>query len=228
MNGYQKRVYREAEMMTSMLWHEALQKDIEETLTHEQMLKVRKLEMQLMPELGIPFPSMFDTLELTDEQKKEMNRIADEMKAEYEGLIREVTTLKAERIVSTYGLLKGKTFTSREEFDKSLRDIHRQYVPSEETRKKNKDLQERGTKFTSLLQNRLMNVLTDEQLDMMQKIMDESPRFVRQRLVRFKAEREGQSKSPTYTPGPDSWRPGDPLPAQFKEERKRRPFPGTE
>jgi len=224
----QKNAYREANMLTTKLWLEALQADVEETLTPEQMLTVRKLEMQLMPEMGIPFPSMFEPLGLTADQKKEMNEIADEMKAEYERLVREAAALKAERIVSTYKMLEGKTFASQEEFHRSLNDIHRQFVYPEAMRKKSEDLRERGTKLTTLLQNRLMNVLTDEQLDKMQKIMDEPPGFIKKFLTQAKSHRTAQEKSPTYVPGPDSWRPGDGAPAEFKEERKRRPFPRAE
>ena len=230
----QKDAYREAQMMSSFLWWEALQQDIETTLTPEQMLQVRKLEMQLMPVMGIPFPSMFDILDLTEEQKKNMNAIADEMKAEYESLAREAAALKAERIVSTYKMLDGKTFSSRDKFNKSLNDIHRQYVPSEAARKKYAELRERGTKMVTRLQNRLMNELTDEQLDKMQKILDESPDFVKKVLAQAKAMRQmeanqAQDKMPVYVPGPESWRPGDPVPAQFKEQRRTgRGFPRGE
>ena len=224
----QKNAYREASMMSSNLWWESLQTDIEETLTPEQMLYVRKLEMQLMPALGIPFPSMFDPLDLTDAQKKEMNQIADAMKAEFEQLTREAAALKAERIVSTYQLLQGKTFASRDEFQQSLREVHRQFVPSAEMRKKSEDLQKQGIQFVTLLQNRLMNVLTDEQLDKMQAILDATPEFAKKVLTEFKKRQEEQAKAPDYVPGPDSWRPGMPVPAQFREERQRGNFPRSE
>jgi hypothetical protein len=224
----QQNAWREAQTDMISILVGVMQKDVEETLTPEQMLHVRKLEMQLMSEMGIPFPSMFDPLNLTDEQKQEMNLIADEMKAEFDRLTLEEALLKGERLAATYGLLQGKSFASRDEFQKSRRDVLRQYVPSEAMRKKSKDLQEQGTKMTTLLKNRLMNVLTDEQLDKMQKIMDESPEYVKKILAEFKARREAQQKSPDYIPGPDSWHPGDPLPVQFKEQRRVRGFPRSE
>ena len=224
----QKTAFREATMRHLSFLAGGLQDLVEETLTPEQLLQVRKLEMQLMPELGIPFPSMFDPLDLTDEQKEEMNQIADEMKAEFDRLTLEEAQLKGERLVATYGLLEGKSFTSQEEFQKAMQEVHRQFVPSEAMRKKALDLRERGSKFTTLLQSRLMNVLTDEQLDKMQRIMDESPEFVKQVLAEFKKRQEEQAKAPGYVPGPDSWRPGDPVPAQFREERQHGRFPRSE
>jgi hypothetical protein len=224
----QKAAFRDATMDQKNLLVSALQTEIEETLTPEQMLQVRKLEMQLMPVMGIPFPAMFDPLDLTDEQKMEMNKIADEMKAEFDRFTLECTQLKGELLLAAYGLLKGKSFATLEEFNKSRQEIHSQFVPSEAMRKKALDLRERGTRFMTLLQNRLMNVLTDEQLDKMQRIMDESPDFAKQVVAATKAQREAQEKSPVWVPGPDSWRPGDPLPVQFKEERRTRGFPRSE
>ena len=224
----QKNAFREATMMTTRLWLEGMQAEIEETLSPEQMLQVRKLEMQLMPELGIPYPSMFDPLDLTDEQKKDMNKISDEMRGEFDHLLQESVKIKAERLASVSQSLQGKPFSSHGEFWKSFQEEHRQFVPSEAMRKKSMDLHEQGTKLMTLLRTRLMNVLTDEQLDRMQQIMDESPEFVKQVLAEFKKRREAQAKAPGYVPGPDSWRPGDPVPAQFKEEHRTGRFPRSE
>jgi Spy/CpxP family protein refolding chaperone/predicted peroxiredoxin len=224
----QKNAFREASMSEGMLLWNGLQNDVQETLTPEQMLKVRQLEMQLMPALGIPFPSMYEPLGLTDEQKKEMNKITDELKAEFDRLTMEQAAWKAEQIVALYKTFEGKTFTKREDFDKARNEAFRKRVPSEEQRKKANELHEQGTKLMSQLQTRLMNVLTDDQLMKMQKIMDDTPEFAKKLLVEFKKMREATKKSPDYVPGPDSWRPGDPLPAQFKEERQRSRFPRSE
>jgi hypothetical protein len=201
----QKNAYREADMAMNTLALSAMQEAIVDTLTPEQMLQVRKLEMQLMSAMGIPFPSMFEPLGLTEEQKNEMEKITDAMKAEFEPLVLEAATLKADRIVAVYGSLKGKSFASYDEYQKANDESFRQYVSSESFRKKNLDVQERGVKLVTLLQNRLMNVLTDAQLDKMQKILDEAPMFAKQMLAQSNARQEEQKKSQTYTPGPDKW-----------------------
>jgi hypothetical protein len=202
---------------------------VEETLTPEQMLQVRKLEMQLMPAMGMPFPSMFDTLGLTDDQKKEMNKITDELKAEFDRLTLEEAVLKSERVAATFQSLHGKTFASYEDYQKAQMDAHRQFVPSETLRKKYEDLRERGTKFVNLLQTRLVSVLTNEQLAKMRKILDATPEFAKNIIAEYKSNQEAQKKSPTYLPGADSWRPGDPLPADFVPPKpERRNFPRKE
>ena len=224
----QKDAYREASAAMTGLWMESMQTELQETLTPKQMLQVRKLEMQLMPAMGIPFPSMFDPLDLTDGQKKAMSKIADELKVEFDRLTLEAASLKAERLAITHGTLQGKSFTSRDEFHKAISEAHRQFVPSEAMRKKSNDLGEQGTKLMTLLQTRFMNVLTDEQLDKMQKILDEAPAFAKNMIAVFKMRQAAARLSPTYIPGPDAWRPGDPMPGRIIEERQRGRFPRGE
>ena len=224
----QKNAHRDANIAKLNLFLGVMQAEVQDILTPEQMLQVRKLEMQLMPELGIPFPSMFDPLDLTEEQKKEMDRIAEEMKVEFDRLTMEAAVLHAERTSSLHRSLQGKIFASHEELQTALHETHRQFVPNEAMRKKGNDLQEQGTKLMSLLQTRLMNVLTNEQLVKMQEILDATPEFAKKVIADFKARREEAKKSPTYIPGPDAWRPGSPVPLQFQEERRRSRFPRGE
>jgi len=224
----QKNAFREAFLAPLMLFTKVAQADIEETLLPEQMLQVRKLEMQMMSEFGFLFPAMFDPLDLTDDQKEEMNQIAQEMEAEFDRLTMEQALFKSERLVAMYGSLREKSYTSIEEFNESLQNLQRLFVPSETLRKKGEDLHARGTRFVTLLQHRLMNVLTDEQLDKMQKILDETPDLIKRLIASRRAARESQEKAPGYVPGADSWRPGMPLPVEFKEERRTGRFPRSE
>ena len=222
----QKNAFREASCTLDGFFYAAMHNEIQDILTPEQMLQVRKLEMQLMPALGVPFPAMFEPLDLTDEQKKEMKKIADEMKPEYDKFVLEILAYESEQIFSKSELLRGKSFASLEEFYKARNGIRavNAAVPSEVQRKRFVEQMERGIKFVTLLQTRLMDVLTDEQLDKMQTILDETPKFAKNKIAAFKMMRAAAKLSPTYVPGPDSWRPGDPVPAQFREERKRSRF----
>jgi len=224
----QKNAFREAETTLNGFVHAATQEKIQEILTPEQMLQLRKLEMQLLPVLGVPFPTMFEPLDLTDEQREEMRQIAEEMRAEYDQLILGIIMLESELEFSKYESLRGQSFASQEEFQQAYREIRRAAIVPETQRKHFIEHMERGIKFTTLLQTRLMNVLTDEQLDMMQEILDNTPRFAQQRIATFKMMRMAAQLSPTYIPGPDSWRPGAPTPIQIREERQRSRFPRSE
>jgi hypothetical protein len=220
----QKNAYVAALADALGLFIDEVQADINETLTPEQMLKVRKLELQLMPEIGLPFPSMFEPLDLTDEQKKQMNTVTDEMKAEFDRLITEGAALRGERMKKSAEILetlyKEKHFDSREEFLKAKKEADQKSFKDKSLQERQKKLDERGKKFVTLLKSRLMNVLTDEQLDKMQRILDDSPEFVKNVLAEMKKQRKTNEKSGQYVPGPDSWRPGDGTPKSFKANRK--------
>jgi hypothetical protein len=162
---------------------------------------------------------------LTDEQKKEMNKITEEMKGEFDKLIMEIAVCGSERLPSMYEPLRGKSFASQEEFRKALEEARKaDAMPSAARLKQFADFLERGTKFATLLQTRLMDVLTDEQLIKMQEILDATPQFAKKRIAELKALRTLAKLSPTYVPGPDSWRPGDPVPKEFMQERQRSRF----
>ena len=136
--------------------------------------------------------------------------------------------LESEQEFSKYESLRGQSFASQEEFQQAYREIRRAAIVPETQRKHFIEHMERGIKFTTLLQTRLMNVLTDEQLDKMQEILDNTPRFAQQIIATFKMMQMAAQLSPTYIPGPDSWRPGAPTPIQIREERQRSRFPRSE
>jgi len=221
----QKEAYREAFLAMKNFGVEALQPEVQSILTPEQVLQVRTFEMQVLPEIGYPSPSMFEPLDLTEEQKTEMNHITGEMKAEFERLALESAALQAEQEASVLKVLEGKSLASPEDIQKILSEARRQYVPSTELRNKADDLQQRGSALMALLKTRLMNELTDEQLDKMQKIMDETPQRIKELLAQARKQREQMAKDEKYIPGPESWKPGDGAPADFKMERQEQRFP---
>ena len=226
----QKDAILEADTKIELLFQKTLQAAIEETLTPEQMREVKKLEIQLMPQVGIPFPTMFEILDLTDEQKKEMDKIVSEIKPEYDRLIKEFIMLEIEEMYSMRrNELKGKTFDSLEELHKCFGEIHRRRVMANpDGGKRGMEFMDRGTRLATLMQDRMMNVLTDEQLVKMQEILDATPMAVKKMLATIKMMQTAAKLSPTYVPGPDSWRPCMPVPKQFMEERKARRFPRSE
>ncbi len=229
----QRQAFIAAHGAISEMWLNDMQRDIEETLSPEQMQKVRALELQLLSEIGLPSPAMFEPLGLSDEQKKQMAEIKKEMEPEFDKLLDESMALRQERFKLMGAFLaeeyKDKNPASNDEIFKTMVKVEL----TDELKQKYRENMERGRKFTTLLKNRLMNVLTDEQLDKMQQLLDNTPDFVKQMLVEMKAQREANEKAGNWTPGPDSWRPGDGAPEEFKRQRKadskaRKAFPTTE
>ena len=229
----QKRAYMEANMGLFQFADKYMDQELRETLTPEQMVKVQTLKLQLLPGMGLPSPAMFEPLGLSDEQKAEMETIKSEMKAEFDSLVDEqmgmrrefLSTITAELVEK----LKNEDMDSPNRLFDELSTIGKKtmedFSKDENQIKMRKATDERGRKFATLLKARLMNVLTDEQLDKMQKLMDDSPDFVKKMLAKMSTEREEAEKSNQWSPGPNSWRPGDGTPEDFKNERKKGNFP---
>ena len=216
----QRKAYVEAGSVHIDMWLHDVQREIEENLTPEQMQKVRALELLLLPELGLPNPAMFEPLGLSDEQKEQMAAIKKEMGAEFEKLLDEFMAVRREHFKQMGEFLdeeyKDKKPVSHQEIFEAMLKTKQ----SDALVEMFKNNAERGQKFATLLKVRLMNVLTDEQLDRMQKLIDDAPDFIKEILAAMKRERETKEKSENWTPGPDSWRPGDGTPEEFKRKRK--------
>jgi ATPase subunit of ABC transporter with duplicated ATPase domains len=135
---------------------------------------------------------------------------------------REFFKVMIEDVVETN---KETTLTSWNEIQKAMSKGATKAHENKELRQKFQENSKKGQNFATRFRDRLMNVLTDAQLDKMQKIMDESPDFVKRMLQEGKQRKVAMAKSDEYRPGPDSWRPGDGTPAEFKRERQQRKFP---
>ncbi len=226
----QKRAYVTAlEKFCKAFFENAMDDEVAETLTPEQMQKVNLLKLQLLPEIGYPNVSMFESLGLSDEQKAEMEAIKEEMRPEFDALVDEEMSMRREFFIAMIDNVKEmnkiQPFQSKEEVFKKMSEAGGKARETNEEKwsQRRKANAEKGQKFATRFKARLMNVLTDEQLDKMQKLMDEAPDFVKKMLRNMRQERIENERNGVYRPGPDSWRPGDGTPAEFKNERKKFP-----
>ena len=225
----QKKAYVAAASSSFHLFNKVMDEEIQNTLTPEQMEKVQLLKMQLLPEMGLPSVSMFEPLGLTDEQKEEMEAIKQEMMSEFDLLVDEAMSQRREffkvMIESVVEANQETPLTSWDEVSKAMAQGAVKAGEKPEFRQRHQEFNKKGQSFATRFRDRLMNVLTDEQLDEMQRIMDESPDFVKQMIQVGKQQREAMEQSGQYIPGPNSWRPGDGAPADFKMERQEQRFP---
>ncbi len=230
----QKRAYvAAAEKFYNAFFYEAIDDEVAETLTPEQMQKVNLLKLQLLPEIGFPSVTMFESLGLSDEQKAEMEAIKEEMRPEFDALVDEEMNMRREFFVAMIENIKE--MNKSHPFQSPEEAIGKMSEAGDKARETNRDKwtqqrkanAEKGQKFATRFKARLMNVLTDEQLDKMQKLMDEAPDFVKKMLRNMRQERIENERNGVYRPGPDSWRPGDGTPEEFKIERKKFPSKST-
>ena len=228
----QKKRYGELAESASYLMFDDVMNEVETVLSPEQMLQIREVELQLLPEIGLPSPAMFESLGLTDEQKEKMAAIKKQMEQEFEKLLSEVVAVEHEihrQLAEKFtALCKENPPASFEEFMQKLKSEQKKLNKNAEVRKKRQQVADKGKLLATRLKFGLMNVLTDEQLDKMQRIIENMPEFIKAKLAELRREREEMEKSDQWTPGPNSWRPGDGTPEEFKRRRIEKAFPQTE
>jgi Ni/Co efflux regulator RcnB len=82
---------------------------------------------------------------------------------------------------------------------------------------------------------KMFDVLTDEQWARLQKLIDNPPEHAKAYAKKLKEQMgESEKTGGAWQPGPNSWRPGDPIPEQYRQQReeqrtRQRPgFPRSE
>lgn len=207
------------------LWHDEMQSDISATLSEDQMNKLRAVELQILPEIGMPNPEMFAPLGLSEEQQEQMREIKEKMQPIFEAQLNDAMAARKEylslMVENLAEAMKNDEDGVMGNLNKAMMEAAEKASADEKLVEKFKQNALRGSKFANKLKERLMNVLTDEQLDAMQKILDQTPESLKKMLAESKSEREKAEKEKTYAPGPDSWRPGDGSPEEFKQRRKK-------
>ncbi len=213
---------------SSSIFPSTVNQEIESVLTEEQLLKLRTVELQL----GLSTPASFEALGLSDEQKEEMAAIKKQADEEFEQWLDEAAKIQLDYLGSVTETLKSihkeTPFTDPKELTKKLREVEK-ICDNEEIKKRRKSLSEKIQNLTDRTRTKLMNVLTDEQLDTMTSLLASMPNAVRKRLRQLQQIEEENKKSDDWMPGPDSWRPGDGAPEEFKRQRQaKKAFPTTE
>jgi len=240
-----ERVYREQQRNLTTYYFVESQKDVENTLTLEQMQKVRESELALMSEMPILNPSMFYSLNLTGEQKEQMEEIKKSLEPVFEQIVEELVEAEDalqqlkfdmfEKVGIKFdenGQLVDETGKSlmndREAMEKKGKEIEDELTKNVEMQAKMKRINERASGFMRDFKFKMYDVLTDEQLIAMQRIIDNPTAHVKKLRDRLQKERAERQKD-NWQPGIHSWQPGDPVPEQYLEQRRQRGnFPRAE
>lgn len=217
--------------------HNSISKEIEETLTPEQLNKYREVQIQISGG-EINHPGWFEPLDLTDEQRAELDAIHKERETEMNRLLDEDTELHLERLRKIQDDMKEQTKNnptiSNDEFTQIFQKSQEKITKAEKAaptfQEKQRSIRERRKNLSTKYKEKFMNVLTDEQLDKMQHIIDNTSEFVKKRFekelgISKVSQPEEKSQADPWQPGPDSWKPGDGLPEEFKQQRKEGRFP---
>lgn len=199
-------------------------------MTEKQKMKLKEFQISTMSVTpAVVEPKMFEALNLSDKQKEQLSGIQKNLEPEFEKFL----DLMANREQSYYAKmdreLSGK-LDGRPDMDTRVRIIEdarkRVIAANPEIPALEKESREQWKGFTNKLKFQMYDVLTDEQMERLAQLIDNPPDYVKEFLELMRKEYESESSDPDeWVPGPNSWKPGDPIPEEYLKERRKPRFP---
>jgi peroxiredoxin len=210
--------------------YERMQATIRENLTNgvinnvtpDQMQKVREFQISTMSE-AVDFisPGMFEALGISDAQKEQFGKIRQKMEPDFDKLIDKHSELGLTFSQKTFEELdKLNGISDMMEWENALQEIQSKIRTSDrEVLRITNEFEKSGKELADKLKIEMFDVLTDEQWKRMVDLIDNPPDYVKAILKKLQ-ERRGVSG-----PGPNSWKPGDPIPEGYRQQRREGRFP---
>jgi Spy/CpxP family protein refolding chaperone len=224
--------------MTFPMQFEKLNAEFAEVLTPEQRRQYQEFLLASMSVLPFINSIMFDALDLTDEQRKQLQEIRKEWEPEFERLYElmhdDAMALekKMQDALKDAGLddeaLSKMTF---EERGKIINAIKEKLIRENPESKKTLDrLLKQKRDFEDRYKIRIYDILTDAQMARFTRLLNNPPGFAKKFIEARKKEFGELEKTGGWMPGPNSWQPGDPIPEGYLQQRQQRTgaFPEAE
>ncbi|MDR0328079.1 MAG: hypothetical protein LBI05_07285 [Planctomycetaceae bacterium] len=214
---------------------DSMSENVDKVLTAEQKQKIGEAQLAMMGEMPFVVPNMFEALHLTDAQKQQMEKIKQDIEPEFEKHLEtfaENGAIVANKLIGEMEKFRREgNITSVEDAQQRAQSITQKLMKEDPEFKKAQDeIQSQGKAFATMFKTKMFDVLTDEQWERLQNLVDNPPELAKILLKKLKEQRgEAEKSGSSWMPGPDSWKPGDPLPEQYRQERNtRRNFPRKE
>jgi Ni/Co efflux regulator RcnB len=214
----------EFEERKGMLFHKLEADAIADLLTAEQVQKMREFQLVQMESYFGVSARMFDALDLTDAQKQEMAKIKQELDAEVEKIIENYADGQVLEAMMLYEYRQTHGESGAKE---DTMVIHQKLLATNPEYKKLMEGKKVASKAIAIkIKTKMFDVLTDEQWARLQKLIDDPPEYIKafrkrsEELAAARAKKAGE-----YTPGPNAWQPGDPIPEEYRQQRNERRFP---
>ena len=213
-----------------------------EHLTPEQRQQFQELRVMTMSVFPFAYPPMFEALGLTEEQRTLLADLKKELEPEYETMSQQFV---ADRIMirDKFDVAYVQIFQeiSREEWrqkpqeerEKKADEIRGRLLREDaEYRKAMERIHTQGRDF----QNRLkdwFDILTIEQIDKLNRLINNPPDYAKKIMESIRRENGDPPKiaeADKWEFLNRAWRPGDPLPEGYLQQRQERPrrFPRGE
>ena len=196
-------------------------------LTPEQERKLNESLLANMGDMPIISQSIFEGLNLSDTQKQQVEALKKEFDPELEKYLeRHVNNSEKRKVKISEVLNKQEGATLKEKMQATNKIL----VEDTEYEKIWDEIRSDKQAFTAQFVTKMHTILTDEQKAHLQSLIDDPPEYAKifgkyyRGEHRIKSEEGGE-----WQPGPDSWKPGDPIPEQYLQERNTGSrFPRTE
>ena len=194
-------------------------------LTADQIQKVNEFHISYMSETEFVFPGMFEALGLSDEQKQQLDNVQNEIMPELDKHIEKQLVLEAKRKEKMDEILKNVT-DQKERERLQFHDIDTTKKVWDALQTESNEVKESGKKLADSLKIKMFDVLTDEQWERLIKLTDDPPEYIKKLLEQQRkwkeASDDADSKPEAWAPGPNSWKPGDPIPEGYRQQRQER------
>jgi Ni/Co efflux regulator RcnB len=199
---------------------------IDESLTPEQKKKFNEFHISYMSETEFVFPGMFEALDLSDEQKKQFGEVHKKMEPELDKHINAMIEYRTKDHKKRLEAVRART-TDPDEQTRLINDVNFLVPIWAELQPDRDKKMKSGKELADKLKIEMFDILTDEQWDRMIQLIDNPPEYVKkmkeqQRKWMEEIAKSNANKSGEWQPGPNSWRPGDPIPEQYRQQREER------
>ena len=212
---------------------------IDSHLTPEQKQKLNEAHLAAMSAIPIISPRAFEALHLTETQKQQMEAIKKELEPEFEKHLNQFADRQvilggklAAEIEKQGGLgnftenitpenIRERVQAAREREQAVTKKL---MAEDPEFKKIQDEVLSQSRAFSEKFRIKMFDALTDEQWTRLLALIDNPPDYAALMLKKMKEQRGESEQSGIWRPGPDAWQPGDPIPEQYRQERKRR-FP---
>ena len=199
---------------------------IRSILTPEQKQKIQEVHLASMENFPIVPPYIFEALGLTDAQKQQMMEIKKELEPEFERNLEDFVNDQLFLVNMVYDELEKLGVKDIDGMMKEMSTVSKILAESSEYKKVLDRAQSTSKQFATQFKTKMFTVLTDEQWNRLLQLIDNPPEHIK--VLRKKFNKSGgesevaEKKSEVWTPGPNSWKPGDPIPEGYRQQRNER------
>jgi len=236
-----QRKFQDVQERMITLTMDIMSEAIGDAVTPDQRQKMNETLLANMSEMPIASPGMYEALGLSDFQREQMEAIKKELEPEFmknlDDFVNDsmlIANMMFEELekqgFDNFQNMMGEPGRDPQAMQEQMREmqermqgVQKKLMENPEYKRISDGLQARGTAFASQFNTKMFDVLTDAQWARLQDLIDNPPEYAKVFAKKLKEQRgEQEQAGGAWTPGPNSWRPGDAIPEGYRTERNTR------